>query len=66
MKMESDISYLKKDIDSFYVSVISVPAIFLVSGDLSFFAIIVENNNMSGHWCHWCMLSLKEWGTCGH
>ena len=21
---------------------------------------------MSGHWCHWCMLSPSEWGNCDH
>ena len=21
---------------------------------------------MSGHWCHWCMLSPLEWENCDH
>ena len=30
----------------------------------SFFASIVGKNNMSGHWCHWYMLSPSEWENC--
>ena len=56
-------SYEGKNNDSLsnYRSFISVPTRILVSGDLVRFATIVEKNNMSGHWCYWCMLSATEW-----
>ncbi len=37
-----------------------------IAGDMSFFAIILGKENMSGKWCTWCMLSPKEWSTVGH
>ena len=50
---------------SSYVAVISVPTRILVSGDLAYFATILKIYT-SEHLCHWCMLSPKEWETCGH
>ena len=63
-----EILYKEHNNDSFsnYTSFISVPTRILVSGDLAFFATIVGENNISGHWCHWCMLSATEWGNCDH
>ena len=49
-----------------YISHITIPTRILISGDLAFFATIVGKNNMSGHWCHWCMLSPPEWENCDH
>ena len=37
-----------------------------MSGDLSFFVTILGKNNMSGYWCHWCMLFVIEWESCDH
>ena len=62
------VSYEKKDNELLtnYISCISIPTRILISGDLAFFATIVGKNNMSGHWCHWCMLSPSEWENCDH
>ena len=62
------VSYETKDNESLnnYISYISIPTRILISGDLVFFATIVGKNNMSGHWCHWCMLSPLEWENCDH
>ena len=63
-----EISYeeLNNDSLSNYISFISVPIIILVSSNFLFFASIVGENNMFGHWCHWCMLSPTEWKSWGH
>ena len=62
------VSYERKDTESLtnYRSYVIVPIRILISGDLAFFATIVGKNNMSGHWCHWCMLSPSEWENCDH
>ena len=49
---------------SSYISYAFVPLRILISGDLAFFATVVEKKKMSGKWCHWCKLSPAEWGNC--
>ena len=49
-----------------YKKVIQIKIRLLISGDLSFSAIIVGKVNMSGCWCHWCNLSPKEWSNKSH
>ena len=49
-----EILYEEKNNDSVsnYTSFISVPTRIFVSDNFVFL--------MSGHWCHWCMLSITE------
>jgi len=37
-----------------------------IAGDLAFFSLILGKENWSSKWCHWCMLSPKEWAIDGH
>ena len=40
---------------------IKIPTRILISSDLAFFATVVGKINMSGCWCHQCILSAKGW-----
>ena len=43
------------------MKVIEISTRLLISGDLAFFATVVEKINRSGCLCHWCYLSPFEW-----
>ena len=52
----------KKDDDSLsnYISYVSVPLNFLITGDLFFLKQLLAKK-MPDKWCHWSMLSPAEW-----
>ena len=62
-----EVAYKNKNYDllSNYVSYVSAPLNFLISGDLTFLQHLLAKK-MSGKWYHWCMLSPAEWENCDH
>jgi hypothetical protein len=40
--------------------------VFLLSGDLAFFATVLGEVNSSGSWCIWCDLARKSWEAAVH
>jgi len=59
-----DENSLSNDYDSanFYSSPLSVK----ITGDLAFLCTALGKENMSGHWCPWCMLSPTDWSLENH
>ena len=39
---------------------------FFMTGDLAYYYVCVGKVNMSGKWCHWCDLGMKQRETDGH